>query len=260
MTLPSMARKTRIKPLPPLAGQYFKTVTALEDEIRKILKTYVPLDTPVIGCYGELLTAYMKTHESMAYQEERSGPLMHVEIRFNPAVRCPKPEDRRQVWCVFSDGYAAPFSYKVARSNHGVIETGDTRSKMHKTWICRAGRCLIEPDIIDYRQVILESSGVCELSGEPLSRLNADVHHQGLSFQWLLFTFVKNYCFENSYTLKDIEVVDTNTYGSKKFALDVLNEDWIQFHSANADLVCVTKDEHYKLHKNMPAPNWSELF
>lgn len=255
-----MERKKRKKPYPLLAGRAFSRVSDLEAEIRGILKNYVPLNAPVQGENGDLLTAYMKTHESLSYQEERSGPLKHVEIRFNPAVTAAKPEDRRQIWLIFENGDEEPFSYRAARSNWGVEAAEDTRFKLHRTWIRRAGRCLIKKELDEFRQVVLEGEGLCELSGEQLSAANADIHHEGLSFEWLLFNFFKEYCAEHKSCLIDVTVVDTNSYGTKCFESEQVNQGWIEYHAKNARLICVTKDQHYKLHKNMPKPPWSELY
>ena len=262
MTLPPpMARKKRQKPLPPIAGRVFKKVSDAEAEIRQILKTYEPLDTAVEGSAGELLTAWMKTHESMPYTEERHGPLMHVEIRLNHEVRCADPKDRRQVWCIFNDGYADPFSYKAARNNWGVVVDEHTaNAKRHEHWIKKAGRCLIKPDTDEYRQVALEGIGKCEISGEVLTYGNADVHHDGLSFSWLLFNFIAGHCKNNSIKMIDINVVDVNTYGDKAFEDDGLTEAWIQYHAENAKLLCITKEVHRTLHKNMEKPPWEELY
>ena len=256
-----MARKKRQKPLPPLAGRVFTKVSDAEAEIRHILKTYEPVKTPVEGSDGELLTAWMRTHESMPYTEERHGPLMHIEIRFNPEVTCADPKDRRQVWCVFNDGYADPFSYKAARSNWGVtVDVRVANGKRHEHWIKRAARCLIESDIEEYKQVVIEGSGKCEVSGDQLVYGNADVHHDGLSFSWLLFNFITQCCDTHAVKMTDIEVVDVNTHGDKTFADNALAEAWIQYHAENATLLCVTKEAHHTLHKNMEKPNWEKLY
>lgn len=256
-----MERKKRVKPYPPLAGRTFAKVSELEAEIRRILKTYPTLNTPVEGEDGELITAYMRTHESLAYQEERSGPLQHVEIRFNPAITCSKPEDRRQVWLVFENGDAEPFSYKAVRSNWGVENIEEATFRTHRTWVSRAARCSVNKDINEYRQAVLEGPGVCELSGEKLSIADADVHHDGRSFQWLLFDWCKSYCETKQITFAQLasKVRDLDTKGTKDFGEESTNESWVDYHTKNARLVCITKKVHRTLHRNMPEPPWKKL-
>lgn len=256
-----MARKKRQKPLPPLAGRVFTKVSDAEAEIRRILQTYEPVETPVEGDDGELVTAWMRNHESMSYAEDEHGPLLHIEIRFNPNVRAKNPIHRRQVWCVFSDGYADSFSYKADRSNWGVvIDEKTANAKMRSHWAKKVARLLIDSDIEEYKQAVVEGEGVCELSNRPITLETAEVHHEGLSFMHLLHSFMKEWCITSNKTIGDVEVVKTNSYGGKKFADDQMNTDWIQYHAENAKLVCVHEEVHDTLHKNMEKPNWEELY
>ena len=252
------ARKRRQKPLPPIAGRHFQLVRDLEGEINRIRCEYRPHNQPVAGDDGRLLWEWMGAHEALDLAVERHGPLCRIEIRHNPKVPCAwgRPlSDQHQITLVFADGFEEPFSYKATHSLFGVTPSGTEQEQRQWRWLKRAGRQLIADDIREFRDTHLEVDGRCELSDELLSVENADVHHMGAGFGWMLFSFLHEHCRDAGITGFEIEVVDTDNIGGKRFADERLCEAWITHHIEEARLQVLTREVHKQQHVGLkPAP------
>lgn len=260
-----LPRKRRSKPLPLIAGREFRTMGELEKAINTIRQTYWPHGQPLEGAEGELMTAYMRHHQSIDDAEAHHGPLRHIEVRHNRNVTLlpGRPEcDQYQLWLCFEDGYAEPFSYRADANNFGVQEDGYGLLRRQLKWVKAAGRCLIAGDVRDYLVTHLDDGGTCEVSGQELTWLSAEVHHNGHEngFQWLLFELLRRWCGWHDCDLSSVTVIDTDNEGGKRFADDELCEQWLLFHSIRADLLVVHGTVHRQLHKGIQPPPWLELF
>ena len=256
-------RKRRQKPLPLIAGRQFELLRDLEGEINRIRRWYRPHHQPVTGPDGELLWAWMSTHEALPLAEERHGPLCRIEIRRNHNVyRGPgRPEcDQHQITMVFADGFVEPFSYRAAHNLFAVIPTGTEQEQRQWRWLKKAGRQLIADDIREFRDTHLETDGRCEISGEPLTIENADVHHVGAGFGWMLFSFLREHCLEHGLNGFDIEVIDTDNVGGKRFTDEALCEAWVQHHCEIAHLQVLTREVHDQQHVGLARAPFMELF
>ena len=258
-----IARKKRKKPFPPIAGREFRLAGDLEAEINKIRQTYKPHNEPVKGADGALLLCYMRHHESLDDAEIRHGEMRSIEIRHNPKVfrGFNRPEfDQYQIWLVFADGYAEPFSYKLSQNLFGVVEDHCSASRRRLRWINNAARHLVREQVEEYVIVHLDFEGTCEISGKVLSRVEAEAHHTGRSFKWLLFDFLVEWCAKTSTNPNAIIVCDTDTIGGKKFEDDELCDAWLLYHANHAQLQVLSGTEHRKQHKGSIQPPWGELF
>lgn len=259
----ALTRKRRVKPLPPIAGRQFQTVAELEDAINQIRKTYRPHDEPVRGADAALIMAYMRHHDSIEDAEQVYGELRHICITHNKEVfrGRGRPEcDQYQIRLVFADGRSVPFSYKSSYNNFGVLNDGCVASRRRLRWINRAGRCLIVDEIREYLNVHLEFDGTCELSGKALTPDTADVHHAGLSFQWLLFGFLVDWCQSTGADPNAIAVRRTDDVGGHVFEDDALCDAWLAYHANHAQLQVLDKEVHFQQHVGATKPPWAELF
>jgi hypothetical protein len=255
-----MQRKRRQRPLPPIAGRTFSGIGELEAEINRIRREYTPLDTPVEGPDGVLLLCWMHHHQDFEDAALRHDGFRHLEIRRNLGVTVTNDfGDQNQIWLCFVDGYAEPFSYKAAKNNFGVVEDGFAAIRRRKQWITQAARCLVRDDVQERIQLHLETEGVCEISGTPLTRRNTEAHHAGVSFNSMLHTFLADYCTSFGVKPQEIEVVDTDTIGGKAFGNDGLNEAWVQYHCENAVIQILDGKTHREQHAGMTKPDWVSL-
>ena len=249
---------------PPLiAGRQFSGYGVLEAEINRIRREYLPHNQPVAGADGELLGEWMAAHESIDDAVERHGPVQHIELRWNPDVykKPGRPEhDRNQITLVFADGFAEPFGYQKDKNLFGVIPSGFERHKRHWRWLKTAGRCLIADDIREFRDVHLGTDGHCEISGTTLSIENVEIHHRGVTFGWMLYGFLSSHLSETGLSGFDIEVIDTDSVGGKRFADEALCDAWVAHHCAEADLQALEMKVHRQQHVGLKRPNFLNLF
>ena len=260
---PGIAKRQRKKPVPPIAGRQFKLFGELEAEINRIRKEYRPHNEPVQGPDGALLQCYMRYHEGIEDAELRHGEMRTIEIRHNPGVfrKSGAPECvQYQIWIVFADGYGEPFSYMLDQNSFGTVNDHCAASRRRLQWINNAARCLIRDQIEEYLGVHLEIDGRCEVSGAELSRGNAEVHHAGRSFKWLLFDFLNDWCSKMIYDPNDIAVIVTDTVGGRKFEDDDICDAWLQYHALHSQLQVLSGVEHRKQHRGSIQPPWGELF
>lgn len=263
MTTSVAPRKKRQRPLPPIAGRYFAGITELQDEINRIRREYGPLDTPMVGPDAELVAAWMEHHESIEEAIERHGPVRHIEVRWNPGVYkgSGRPEhDRNQLTLVFADGFAEPFGYQAAKNLFGVIPSGYERQATRWRWMKTAGRCLIADDILEFRDSHLETDGRCEISGVPLTVATVEIHHSAMPFGWMLYSFLREHLMATGLDGFDIEVIDTDTVGGKRFADDDLCTAWVQHHCEQAVLQALDVKVHRQQHVGLEKPPYLDLF
>ena len=262
-TSPSLGRRKRKKPFPPLAGREFKLVKDLQAEINRICQTYRPHNEPVCGPDGALLLCYMRHHDGVEAAETRHGEMRTIEIRHNLSVPLGYKRpiyDQYQIWLVFADGYAEPFSYSMDQNSFGVVDDSCAASRRRLRWIDRAARLLVSDQVLEHLQVHMDFDGTCEISGASLAPLEAEVHHAGRSFKWLLYDFLTDWCASNGLSPNAIEICSTDTIGGKKFESDELCEAWCIYHASNAQLQVLSGVEHRKQHTGMVQPPWGELF
>mgnify|MGYP006280817849 CR=1 FL=1 len=258
-----ISRRKRRKPLPLIAGRQFKLVRDLQFEINRIRQTYRPHNRPVQGLDGELLLAYMRYHDAIECAEACHGEMRCIEIRHNLSVpRMPgRPEcDQYQIWLIFEDGYAEPFSYMLASNSFGTVDDTCASLRSRLRWIDRAARCLVQDQINEYITVHMDFEGTCEISGVELDRQYAEAHHTGKTFKWLLFEFLTEWCNKTNASPNEIVVIDTDTIGGRKFKDDALCDAWMLYHAQNARLQVLSGVEHRKQHKGIIQPPWGELF
>jgi hypothetical protein len=261
-TKPNIARKQRKKPLPTIAGRQFKLVAELEDEINRIRKHYRPHNEPVRGLDGALLQCYMRHHESLEDFEQYHGEMRAIEIRHNFKVPrgCGAPECvQYQIWIIFEDGYDYPFSYKISENSFGVVEDHCAASRRRLKWINKAARHLIRDQIEEHVSMHLETDGKCEISGVELNRSQAEAHHVGKSFKWLLFEFITEWCNQTNVNPNSIIVLDTDTVGGKSFEDDMCDA-WLLYHARHSRIQVLSAAEHRKQHTGSVQPPWGELF
>jgi len=258
-----ISRRKRRKPLPVIAGRQFRLVQDLEAEINRIRQAYRPHDEPVQGPDGELLVSYMRHHDAIEYAEACHGEMRWIEIRHNLGVtRMPgRPEcDQYQIWLIFADRYAEPFSYRLACNSFGTVDDACAISRSRLRWIDRAARCLVQDQVIEHIAAHMDFEGTCEISGVELDRQYAEAHHTGKTFKWLLFEFLTEWCNKTGTNPSEIVVIDTDTVGGRKFEDDALCDAWMLYHAQNARLQVLSGVEHRKQHKGTIQPPWGELF
>lgn len=256
-------RKRRQRPLPAIAERSFAGITELQDEINRIRREYQPHDVPMVGADAELVAAWMQHHEAIEEATERHGPVQHIEVRWNPGVyKGPgRPEhDRNQLTLVFADGFAEPFGYQAAKNLFGVIPSGYERHATRWSWIKTAGRCLIADDIREFRDNHLEIDGRCEISRVPVTVQTVEIHHSSTPFGWMLYGFLRDHLAATGLDGFDLEVIDTDSVGGKRFADDELCERWIEHHCQQAELQALEAKVHRQQHVGMQKPPYLELF
>ena len=263
ITQTAAPRKVRQRPLPLIAGRQFKGITELHDEINRIRREYRPHDRPLTGSDGRLVWEWMKTHEAMELAVEAHGSACRIEVRHNPSVpNAPgAPEyNQYQFWLVFADGFEDKFGYQASKNLFGVSPTGFERQQLQWKWLRAAGRQLIADDIHERRDAHIEWDGRCEISGQELRVENTEVHHQGMGFAYMLFFFLRDYCREKGCTGFDVEVIDTDNVGGKRFADEELCEAWVQHHCMEARLQVLEREVHQAQHVGMAKAPYLELF
>ena len=256
-------RIKRQKPIPLIAGRHFKGYGDLEKEINRIRQQYDPHDTPMQGHDARLVTEWMAHHEAFDEAVERHGPLRHIEVRWNPGVyKAPcRPEyDRNQLTLVFADGFTEPFGYQASKNLFGVIPNGYEKHATRWRWIKTAGRCLIADDIREFRDNHLDADGYCEISGTLITLQTVEIHHSEVPFGWMLFGFLRDHFDITGQDAFDVEVVDTDTVGGKRFADDDLCDAWVQHHCQQAQLQALDAKVHRQQHVGLEKPPYLKLF
>lgn len=259
----TIPRKKRVKPYE-IAGRSFARVQDLEAEINRIRREYRPHNVPVEGEDGRLLTAYMLEHESLPEAEAQHGQLTHIQIEHNLSVIAYREEaDQYQITLYFEDGSSEPFSYRLQKNNCFVVDDGFAQARRHVTWLRRAARDTVAGDIEEHRQVHMEYDNTCEISGVVLLDGTAEVHHdhrRGLSFDWMLFTFIKQWYEDRQLDAASIAVEDVDTIGHKRFADPDLCTAWLQYHATTAVLQVLHADVHRQQHVGLVQAPWATLY
>jgi hypothetical protein len=237
----------RQKPCPPLGGRQFKTYREYEqhmNQIRREAEPGLPLEADCL----DYVIAYLRWHEE--WDDHLAGhglpEVVTVELNLDvPPYR--DSRDQHQFWVHYEDGESEVFSYKLDRSTFGYPDSFDLNKKRKLRDIKLAARHIIRP----LHEELKHRSG---LSGD------LDVHHDKESFQSLLFRFFWDKLHMRR--LSEINVIDLDNIGTKRFSPEQVAQGWYQFHEQEAALVVMTKAEHQAWHsahgKDAEAP-WDML-
>ncbi|TXH46397.1 MAG: DUF3223 domain-containing protein [Desulfurellales bacterium] len=205
-------------------GESFKTKKELQDRVRSILWAYRHGD--IVNMFdAPFLTELFGMHPS-AVQKIGCG-IAAIEVRRNPVYT-----NTQGFWIIRLDGSETDISYLECL----------TETPHHKRFE-RACRVAVEPSIIKFKQQAFDAAGGklrCPFTGDWLSFAGAHVDHIApKTFQSMLADFVRKHGI-------DVESVKVNgkcVDGAIQDTLDNagLEQSWIQYHDALADLRVVSR-------------------
>lgn len=246
---------------PVLAGRQFTGYQALETEINRIRMT-APLDTPMWPGDSDdanLLNAWMSTSYKVQREAEQHGAPEFCSICWNPEV---VGEDKRQVWVHFEDGFSLACSYRLASNGIGREASSGNGELHHLQEIRWTARQAIAPLMIAHKSEHIALGGVCEITGQALCVPDADVHHEGLTFDQLLFAFLREMLAEAGIGPSRIGIRRLDDAGNRTFEDDLLTARWVAYHEQHAQLMVLTRQAHLALHSERGkdlTPPWADL-
>lgn len=225
----------RKKPCPPLAGESYKTFAEYEKRMN-LIRRDTESGTLLEGQDCAYAFAYLRYHFEWERYLAQHGEPECISVEWNERVHAySSKKDQNQLWVHYEDGEFEVFSYKICHSSFGCDTTQPGYLRDYKIrQIKVAARCIISSDTIRLKELSKKTGPV-------------DVHHDKVSFDSLLFGWLKNEVGVKS--LSTISVVDIGNEGIKSFHPASLAKSWYDFHGKNAALVVMSKDDHRQWHK-----------